>query len=41
MVKILDNVYSIDHSEAKNLCKESLILDCKEGTILIDGGITP
>ena len=41
MVKILDNVYSIDHSEAKNHSMESWILDCSEGTILIDGGMTP
>ena len=41
MVKILDNVYSIDHSDAKNHSMESWILDCSEGTILIDGGMTP
>jgi glyoxylase-like metal-dependent hydrolase (beta-lactamase superfamily II) len=41
MVKILENVYSIDHSEAKNHSMESWILDCSEGTILIDGGMTP
>ena len=41
MVKILDNVHSIDHSEAKNHSMESWILDCSEGTILIDGGMTP
>jgi len=41
MVKILDNVYSIDHSEAKNHSMESWILDCSEGAILIDGGMTP
>jgi glyoxylase-like metal-dependent hydrolase (beta-lactamase superfamily II) len=41
MVKILRNVYSIDHSEAKNHSMESWILDCSEGVILIDGGMTP
>ncbi|MFA9435538.1 MAG: MBL fold metallo-hydrolase [Candidatus Bathyarchaeota archaeon] len=41
MVRILDNVFSIDHSEAKNHSMESWILDCSEGTILIDGGMTP
>ena len=41
MVKIFDNVYSIDHSEAKNHSMESWILDCSEGAILIDGGMTP
>jgi len=41
MVKILDNLYSIDHSEAKNHGMESWILDCAEATILIDGGMTP
>ncbi|MFH1180574.1 MAG: MBL fold metallo-hydrolase [Candidatus Bathyarchaeota archaeon] len=41
MVKILDNVYSIDHSEAKTHSMESWILDCKEGTVLIDDGMTP
>ena len=41
MVKILDGLYGIDHSEAKNHSMESWILDCNEGTILIDGGMTP
>lgn len=41
MVKILENVYSIDHSEAKNHSMESWILDCSEGTVLIDGGMIP
>lgn len=40
MVKILENVYSIDHSADKNHSLESWILDC-EKTILIDGGMTP
>ena len=41
MVKILENIYSMDHSADKNHSMESWILDCKEGTILIDGGMTP
>jgi glyoxylase-like metal-dependent hydrolase (beta-lactamase superfamily II) len=41
MVKILENIYSLDHSEAKNHSMESWILDCEKGTILIDGGMTP
>lgn len=40
MVKILDGVYSIDHSEAKNHSLESWILDCGEGVVLVDGGMT-
>ena len=40
MVKILDGVYSIDHSEAKNHSMESWILDCEEGVVLVDGGMT-
>ncbi len=41
MVKILENVYSIDHSDAKNHSMESWLLNCSETTILIDGGMTP
>jgi len=41
MAKILRNVYGIDHSEAKNHSMESWFLDCSEGVILIDGGMTP
>ncbi len=40
MVKILENVYGIDHSADKNHSMESWILDC-EKTILVDGGMTP
>ncbi len=39
MVKILENIYSIDHSAEKNHAMESWILDC-ERTILVDGGMT-
>jgi glyoxylase-like metal-dependent hydrolase (beta-lactamase superfamily II) len=41
MVKILEGLYGVDHSEAKNHSMESWILDCREGTILIDGGMIP
>jgi len=40
LVKILDGVYSMDHSEAKNHSMESWILDCGEGVVLVDGGMT-
>jgi len=40
LVKILDGVYSVDHSEAKNHSMESWILDCGEGVVLVDGGMT-
>jgi glyoxylase-like metal-dependent hydrolase (beta-lactamase superfamily II) len=40
LVKILDGVYSLDHSEAKNHSMESWILDCEEGVVLVDGGMT-
>jgi glyoxylase-like metal-dependent hydrolase (beta-lactamase superfamily II) len=40
LTKILENVYSIDHSADKNHSMESWILDCDK-TILIDGGMTP
>lgn len=39
MVKVLENVYSIDHSEAHDHSLETWILDCKEGVVLIDGGM--
>ena len=40
MVKILEGVYSVDHSEARNHSMESWILDCDEGVVLVDGGMT-
>ena len=40
MVEILEGVYSVDHSEAKNHSMESWILDCDEGVVLVDGGMT-
>ena len=39
MVKVLENVYSIDHSDARDHSLETWILDCKEGVVLIDGGM--
>lgn len=41
MVKILENIYSIDHSDTKNHGMESWILNCSDATILIDGGMLP
>ena len=39
MVKVLENVYSIDHSEARDHSLETWVLDCGEGVVLIDGGM--
>ncbi len=39
MVKVLENVYSIDHSEARDHSLETWVLDCSEGVVLIDGGM--
>lgn len=39
MVKVLENVYSMDHSEAGDHSLETWILDCGEGVVLIDGGM--
>ena len=41
MKKVLKNVYSLDHSEAGDHSLESWILDCNEGVVIIDGGMTP
>lgn len=40
MVEILEGVYSVDHSEARDHSMESWILDCDEGVVLVDGGMT-
>lgn len=40
MVEILEGVYSVDHSEAQDHSMESWILDCDEGVVLVDGGMT-
>ena len=39
MVKVLENLYSIDHSEAGDHSLETWVLNCKEGAVLIDGGM--
>jgi glyoxylase-like metal-dependent hydrolase (beta-lactamase superfamily II) len=39
LVKVLENVYSIDHSEAHDHSLETWVLDCSEGVVLIDGGM--
>lgn len=39
MVKVLDNVYNIDHSEAGDHSLETWVLDCDEGVVLVDGGM--
>jgi glyoxylase-like metal-dependent hydrolase (beta-lactamase superfamily II) len=39
LVKVLENVYSIDHSEARDHSLETWVLDCGEGVVLIDGGM--
>jgi glyoxylase-like metal-dependent hydrolase (beta-lactamase superfamily II) len=41
MLNVMENVYSLDHSEAGNHSLESWILDCNEGVIIVDGGMTP
>jgi glyoxylase-like metal-dependent hydrolase (beta-lactamase superfamily II) len=40
LVKILEGVYSLDHSEARDHSMESWVLDCDEGVVLVDGGMT-
>ncbi len=40
MVEILEGVHGVDHSEAKDHSMESWILDCDEGVVLVDGGMT-
>lgn len=39
MVKVLENVYSIDHSEAGDHSLETWVLNCGKGVVLIDGGM--
>ena len=39
MVKVLENLYSIDHSEAGDHSLETWVLNCKEGVVLVDGGM--
>jgi len=40
LVEILEGVYSVDHSEARDHSMESWILDCDDGVVLVDGGMT-
>ncbi|MDP2901284.1 MAG: MBL fold metallo-hydrolase [Candidatus Bathyarchaeota archaeon] len=37
----LKGIYTIDHSEAGDHSLETWVLDCPEGTVLVDGGMTP
>jgi glyoxylase-like metal-dependent hydrolase (beta-lactamase superfamily II) len=39
LVKVLENMHSIDHSEAGDHSLETWVLDCGEGVVLIDGGM--
>ena len=41
MLKVMKNVYSLDHSDVGDHSLESWILDCNEGVVIIDGGMTP
>ena len=38
-MEVLKGVHSIDHSEAKDHSLETWILNCKEGVVLVDGGM--
>jgi len=40
-MEVLKGVHSIDHSEVKDHSLETWVLDCKEGIVLVDGGMTP
>jgi len=40
LVEILEGVHGVDHSEAGDHSMESWILDCDEGVVLVDGGMT-
>ena len=41
MVEVLKDVYSMDHSEAKDHSRETWLLNCKEGVVVIDAGMKP
>jgi glyoxylase-like metal-dependent hydrolase (beta-lactamase superfamily II) len=41
MVKVLDGLYSLDHSEKKDHSMESWILNCKEGVVIVDVAMKP
>jgi glyoxylase-like metal-dependent hydrolase (beta-lactamase superfamily II) len=40
-MEVLKGVHSIDNSEKKDHSMECWLLDCKEGVVLVDGGMTP
>ncbi len=40
-MQTLPGIFTIDNSEKKNHDMECWALDCKEGVVLIDGGMTP
>lgn len=40
-MEVLNGIHSIDHSEAKDHSLESWVLDCKEGVVIVDGGMMP
>jgi glyoxylase-like metal-dependent hydrolase (beta-lactamase superfamily II) len=40
-MEILKGVHSIDNSEKKDHSMECWVLDCEEGVVLVDGGMTP
>jgi glyoxylase-like metal-dependent hydrolase (beta-lactamase superfamily II) len=40
LVEILEGIHGVDHSEAGDHSMESWILDCDEGVVLVDGGMT-
>jgi glyoxylase-like metal-dependent hydrolase (beta-lactamase superfamily II) len=40
-MEVLKGVHSIDNSEKKDHSMECWVLDCKEGVVLVDGGMTP
>ncbi len=40
-MEVLKGVHSIDNSDNKDHSMECWVLDCKEGVVLVDGGMTP
>ena len=40
-MEVLKGVHTVDHSEAKDHSLETWVLDCAEGLVLVDGGMTP
>jgi glyoxylase-like metal-dependent hydrolase (beta-lactamase superfamily II) len=39
-MEVLSGVHSVDNSEKKDHSMECWVLDCKEGVVLVDGGMT-